>query len=131
MTCSVNTIASLFSLQFMLNCLYWSSRLLLLQLRHIWKGKASLAITVPLNQNLFCFFNSLHQGQLYKFALICPGFCKTIVFDLVFLQIFEANIKSLILQSDLLYGFQVLNIVCNTIPFSWISPFRQDLTCFL
>ena len=62
----------------------------------------------------------------------CRFLAKTIVFDLVCLQIFEANSKSLI--SDLLGDFSVHVLKFTTesvkVSLSWVStPFKQVLNC--
>jgi hypothetical protein len=125
MTCSVNTIASLFSLQFMLN----SSLLILLviaslQLRHIWKGKASLASLLHLNQN-----------QVLLFSIVCikastlvslprwyvPLLQNNCIWLGVFLQIFEANnIKSLISSVGLIIVVFRSLILSVILFLSWI-----------
>jgi hypothetical protein len=86
-----------------------------LPIEHNLKGKkASLAIDAPFKSNPKFFAFSCTSASTRD---VCPVpdeinvcfFAKTIVFDLVFLQTFEANIKSSISCSEGLVVVTVLN----------------------
>ena len=105
----------------------------------IWKRKkASLAITELFKSNLKLFdfsiacFNASTLDVCPVPELInCRFLAKTIVFDLVCLQIFEANSKSLIseLLGDFFVQFEIYNESVTVSLSCERTPFKQVLNC--